>query len=77
MSDELPDAFDADECLLCQPSLGKNAEQHTVIEVLDRERVPLGEDAIDHTVQIPVCLSHYEVLSQYQSGKSVSEVTQP
>lgn len=69
------DAWEEDECLLCAPANHPNCEQYAVVEYLNREHVPLGEDDIDHTVSIPVCLEHYEVLEGYRQGKNVVEVS--
>lgn len=68
------DAHEESECLLCAPAGHPNCEKYTVIEVLNREHVPLGEAAEDHTVEIPVCMGHYEALEQYRQGKNVNEV---
>jgi len=68
------DAYEEAECLLCAPAPHRNCEMYTVVEFLDREHVPLGEDDIDHTVNVPVCLEHYQALSEYRKGKNVAEV---
>ncbi|USZ73778.1 hypothetical protein [Natronosalvus halobius] len=68
------DAYEEDECLLCAPAPHPNCEMYTVLEVLNREHVPLGEDESDHLIEIPVCLGHYQALEEYQSGKNVAEV---
>lgn len=68
------DAGDAEECLLCEPASGENCEQADVVEVLDSEKVPSGEDALDHAVEIPVCLAHRMVIEQYLQGRNVAEV---
>lgn len=70
----MTDAHEEDECLLCEPAPHPNCEMYTVVEVLNREHVPLGEDAEDHLVAIPVCLQHYQALDGYRSADSVEEV---
>ena len=68
------DAYEEDDCLLCVPAPHPNCEKYTIVEYLDREHIPLGEDAENHTVEIPVCVGHYEALDQYRRGKNVAEV---
>lgn len=72
--DDREDAWEADECLLCVPAPHPNCEKHGVLEVLDRQDVPLGEDVIDHTVPIPVCLEHYQTIQAFQGGNNVGEI---
>lgn len=70
----MEDAFSEDNCVLCVASNHPPCEKYTVVEYLNREHIPLGEDAIDHTVCIPVCHEHYRVLEAYRKGKSVGEI---
>lgn len=68
------DAHQEDECLLCAPAPHRNCEMYTVVEFIDHEHVPLGEDPADHQVSIPVCLEHYQALNQFRQGRNVDEV---
>lgn len=68
------EAWEEDECLLCAPEPHPNCEKYTTLQMLDPEKVPLGEDDEDHLVSIPVCLEHYGAFQQYRNGRNVSEV---
>lgn len=68
------EAYEEDECLLCEPAPHPNCEMHTVVQMLDPMNVPLGEADEDHLVGIPVCHGHYEAFEQYQRATSVAEV---
>lgn len=72
---ERREAHDEEECLLCVPAGHPNCERYTDVAILDREKVPLGEDESDHLVDIPVCIAHYQTLEQYQQGRNVDEVS--
>lgn len=71
------DAWEEDECLLCAPANHPNCEKYAILEFRDPSNIPLGESDEDHTVEVPVCMGHYEALQQFQSGKNVEEVDVP
>lgn len=68
------DAWEEDECLLCAPAPHQNCEADAVVQFVDPERVPLGDDHGDHLVSVPVCLEHHRALRQFQQGRNVAEV---
>lgn len=71
---ERKDAYEEDECLLCVPAPHRNCEAYTIVEILDREHVPLGENGMNHLVEIPVCLEHKQALDAYRRGENVDEI---
>ena len=72
--EEIREAYEEDECLLCEPAPHPNCEMHTTLQMVDPANVPLPDNHEDHLVSIPVCLGHYEAFTQYQRADNVGEV---
>lgn len=73
-TDTPQEAWEDDECLFCVPEMHPNCEKYTTLGVVDRGKVPLGEDDGDHLVEVPVCAEHFECFERYLSADSVAEV---